>query len=96
MAGWKTWQDKNCQSCHQLFGLGGYLGTDLTNSVTEKGKPYLKVFVQYGTARMPNFKLKEQEADEVIEFLAWVDSSGKSRVPAEAVEWTGNYKLQER
>ena len=24
------WQKYNCQSCHQLFGLGGYLGPDLS------------------------------------------------------------------
>ena len=96
LSGWKTWQDKNCQSCHQLYGLGGYLGPDLTNSVTAKGKPYLKTFIQYGTARMPNLKLNETQVEEVIEFLCWVDSSGQSSVPIEAVQHSGNYKIQER
>jgi hypothetical protein len=56
----------------------------------------MKVFSQFGTAKMPNFHLSEKETDEIIYFLAWVDSSGYNRVPAEAVDWTGNYKLQER
>lgn len=79
-----------------MYGLGGYLGPDLTNSVTAKGKPYLKTFIQYGTARMPNLKLNEIQVDEVIEFLSWVDSSGRSIVSKDAVQSSGNYKIQER
>ena len=26
-----VWQKYNCHTCHQLYGLGGYLGPDLTN-----------------------------------------------------------------
>jgi nitric oxide reductase subunit C len=27
--GKKIYQEYNCQSCHQIFGLGGYLGQNL-------------------------------------------------------------------
>jgi hypothetical protein len=45
---------------------------------------------------MPNFKLNEQQVDELIEFLSWVDSSGRNMVPENMVQSSGNYKLQER
>ena len=32
-----VFQKYNCISCHQLYGLGGYLGPDLTNVISEKG-----------------------------------------------------------
>lgn len=91
--GMLVWQQKNCQSCHQLYGLGGYLGPDLTN-VAEKGDAYLRAFLQNGTERMPNFHLNEQELGQLSAFLHWVDASGKSKVPAKAVQWTGSYQLQ--
>ena len=28
-AGMEAWQGNNCQSCHQFYGLGGYMGPDL-------------------------------------------------------------------
>jgi nitric oxide reductase subunit C len=92
-AGMSVWQAKNCQSCHQLYGLGGYMGPDLTN-VAAKGDPYMRAFLQSGTARMPDFHLRPQEIDQLCAFLHWVDHSGKSKVPADAVHWTGSYQLQ--
>ena len=36
-----VWQKHNCQSCHQLYGLGGYLGPDLTNVISQVKDPNL-------------------------------------------------------
>ena len=94
LAGWKTWQDKNCQSCHQLYGLGGYAGPDLTNTASLKGAVYMKAIIQHGTATMPNFQLKPAEVDAIVAFLGWVDQSGTSRVPDSAVHWTGSYIIK--
>jgi nitric oxide reductase subunit C len=94
-AGWKTWQQKNCQSCHQFYGLGGYLGPDLTNIASDSTKKggYMYAIIKYGTGRMPNFHLNDTEIADVIEFLTWVDKSGKSRVSEKSVNWTGTYNL---
>lgn len=94
-AGWHTWQAKNCQSCHQLYGLGGYLGPDLTNVASAPGKneAYLKVFILNGTGRMPCFHLNDKQANEVVAFLQWVDKSGKNFISANQVTWSGNYNL---
>ena len=35
--GENIWLQKNCNSCHQLYGLGGYLGPDLTNIFSASG-----------------------------------------------------------
>lgn len=74
------WQKYNCQSCHQLFGLGGYLGPDLTNlmSQTGKGEAVLRAMVKTGTKQMPAFNLPENEMTELIEFLKSADASGKA------------------
>ena len=95
LAGWQTWQQKNCQSCHQIYGLGGYMGPDLTNVASEPGrnKTYLQTFIKYGTGKMPNFNLSDTEVNNLIGFLNWVDKSGKSKVPRERVTITGNYNF---
>ena len=95
LAGWQIWQDKNCQSCHQLYGLGGYLGPDLTDvsSLPQKGKKYMEVFIKNGTSRMPNFHLNDSEVNNVIQFLCWVDKSGNSQVPDSAVNWSGSFRI---
>ena len=45
------WQKYNCQSCHQIYSLGGYLGPDLTNvySKYNKSEEVLKHFFKGGT-----------------------------------------------
>jgi len=96
LAGWKTWQAKNCHTCHQLYGLGGFMGPDLTNVVsdTNKNDAYLRTFIKYGTGKMPNFHLEDTEITDVIAMLKWINKSGKSRVPKERVTWSGNYNLE--
>jgi len=89
--GWKIWQDKNCQACHQIYGLGGYMGPDLTNSASTVGKDYMKIIMESGTSRMPNFHLSKDEIEKLTRFLSWVDESGKSAVNKENVHWSGTY-----
>ncbi len=72
------WQQYNCNSCHQIYGLGGYLGPDLTNVYSRRGQEYIKAFLRYGTNVMPNFNLRENEITELLAFLKNIDASGKS------------------
>lgn len=69
------WQKHNCISCHQLYGLGGYIGPDLTTVIEKKGEAYAKAFILNGTQRMPNFHLTEEEARSLVEYLAYVNST---------------------
>ena len=95
LAGWKTWQSKNCQACHQIYGLGGYLGPDLTNVAGDstKNEIYFRTFIKYGTVKMPNFHLNDSEINNLISFLYWVNKSGTSKVAKEHITWAGNYNL---
>lgn len=70
-------QKYNCGACHQLYGLGGYLGPELTTIISQpgKGEVYAKSLLQSGSQRMPNFHLQENEIDELIKYFKYVDSS---------------------
>lgn len=95
-AGMRTWQQENCQSCHQLYGLGGYMGPDLTNVASQRDTERIRTFIRYGTGRMPAHGLSDAEIDQLIAFLAWVDRTGPRIMPAEATHWTGTYSLDEQ
>lgn len=75
-----VWQKYNCQSCHQLYGLGGYLGTDLTNvySAPGKGEPWIRAMLKTGNAPMPPFEMPEEEIADLIAFLKETDASGRA------------------
>lgn len=72
------WQGNNCWSCHQLYGLGGFLGPDLTNIISHpnKGENYIKGFINSGVKSMPKYNFTETEKNEIISFLRAVDASG--------------------
>lgn len=94
--GQMVWQNQNCQSCHQLYGLGGHKGPDLTNlmSDTHKGEMYARALIQSGTAEMPAFAMEKEDMDDLIIFLQEVDKSGQNRVPAHVVDRFGSYTLE--
>jgi nitric oxide reductase subunit C len=80
VSGRLVWQKYNCQACHQLYGLGGYLGPDLTNvySAREKGVDYIKALIRSGTKQMPGFQVTDSEMEHLIEFLRSTDASGSA------------------
>lgn len=84
-------QEYNCGACHQFYGLGGYMGPDLTNVISEKGKGelYAKAFLQGGTQKMPNFHLTEKEIAALIAYLKYVDKTGLSPVKEFRPNWDG-------
>lgn len=78
LKGQELWQQNNCFSCHQLYGLGGYLGPDLTNvySAENKGAEYIKAFLNSGIKAMPKFHFTDEEKEVIVTFLKEVDESG--------------------
>lgn len=75
-----VWQRYNCQACHQLYGLGGYLGPDLSNvmSAPGKGEPLVRAFLKSPPSPMPAFQLSEEETEQLMAFLRETDASGSA------------------
>lgn len=71
-----VWQKYNCGACHQVYGLGGYLGPDLTNTYSTKGAEYIDAFLISGTNIMPKFDMTEAERRAIIAYLKSIDESG--------------------
>ncbi len=72
------WQENNCTACHQIYGLGGYLGPDLTNiaSNPKKGLAYAKAFFNSGIKSMPKFNFSDDEKEQLATFLKEIDQTG--------------------
>lgn len=75
-------QEYNCIACHQVYGLGGYMGPDLTNVISRQagGELYVRAFLTNGTQRMPNYQMNEEQMDALVAYLAYVDKTGISPV----------------
>jgi len=76
--GQELWQQYNCNSCHQLYGLGGYLGPDLTNIYSDpnKGPECIKAMFNAGSRSMPVFHFSETEKKALLAYLNAVDQTG--------------------
>jgi nitric oxide reductase subunit C len=77
--GRKIWLKHNCQSCHQLFGFGGFLGPDLTNRAHLLTPAALKIILQIGPKQMPSIDLSLDEANELHAYLNHMNKTGRSQ-----------------
>ncbi|MBP6432813.1 MAG: cytochrome c [Ferruginibacter sp.] len=89
-----VWQKYNCNACHQVYGLGGYLGPDLTNTYSLKGNDYIRAFLKNGTATMPDFHLSAQEMQDILYFLKDIDESGIANPKTFTLNYDGTIKQQ--
>lgn len=89
--GKKLWQKHNCISCHQLYGLGGFMGPDLTNVLSDpaKGELYVTAILSHGLNRMPDYKFTKDEVNALVEFLRHTDESGIYPLQNFKVNWDG-------
>ncbi len=87
--GQQLFQEHNCIACHQFYGLGGYMGPDLTNVISNRGSAYARAFLMSGTQRMPNFNLSDSELDALVAFLEFVDTTGRYPAAEYQVNWFG-------
>lgn len=77
--GQELWHDHNCQSCHQIYGFGGFLGPDLTNAVGSLTDARLKLILTEGAGRMPAFGLDEDDRSALQQFFVELDRTGISQ-----------------
>jgi len=96
--GQQLFQNNRCWSCHQLYGLGGYLGPDLTNIYSDenKGSLYIKAFLNSGVKSMPQFDFSEDEKDALVQYLKQVDETGIYPNYDAEIEATGWVKIKYR
>jgi len=75
--GKQIYQQYNCQACHQLYGLGGYLGPDLTTAYSNphRGKMLIKAMLVSGGARMPVFHFNDEQIEAITAYLKYVDTT---------------------
>jgi nitric oxide reductase subunit C len=74
--GFRVWRENNCQSCHQLYGLGGYLGPDLTDAAGRVSRARFEKVLARGSPPMPRFEMGENQRADLYEFLLYVDQTG--------------------
>lgn len=76
IAGKALFQKHNCQTCHQIYGMGGYLGPDLTHAISDpqRGEGYVKALLKVGGNRMPNFNFTDDEIEKITSYLKYLDS----------------------
>ena len=93
-----VWQKHNCHTCHQLYGLGGYLGPDLTNVYSRSGnnEHYIRGIVKSGVKQMPAFEISEEEMNALLQFLKNVDQSGSSNPQDYQPEILGTFSLEKK
>jgi nitric oxide reductase subunit C len=93
--GAEVFQQYNCVACHQFYGLGGYMGPDLTNVISNRGEAIARAFITSGTASMPNLGLTSEEIDAVVAYLAFVDKTGTYPPQQFEVRWYGAVAQQD-
>lgn len=78
LMGQQLWQNSNCTACHQFYGLGGYLGPDLTNVISnpKKGEEYVRNMINAGVRVMPNYHFTDEEIDCFIAYFKAIDKTG--------------------
>lgn len=93
-----VWQKNNCHTCHQLYGLGGYLGPDLTNvySRTSNNEAYIKGIIKSGVKQMPAFEISDKEMKALLHFLKNVDATGTSNPQDYQPEIIGTFSLEKK
>lgn len=90
-----VFQKYNCVACHQFYGLGGYMGPDLTNVISNRGEAVARAFIASGTAKMPNLGLSAEEVDAVVAYLAFVDQTGTYPPQEFDVRWYGTVEQED-
>lgn len=67
------WQAYACQTCHQFYGQGGFLGPDLTNAASRVDSTRLVSLLTVGSGQMPPLGFTDAEAAAMAAFLREMD-----------------------
>ncbi len=67
------WQRHACQTCHQFYGQGGFLGPDLTNAASRVDSTRLVSLLTVGSGQMPPLAFTDEESAAMAAFLREMD-----------------------
>lgn len=81
-AGQALYRSSNCQSCHQLYGYGGFLGPDLTNAASRLPDARFQAILDSGSGRMPAFHFTPEQRQSLVAYLQEIDRTGLGTVRA--------------
>jgi len=83
-----VWEQNNCVGCHTILGEGAYFAPELGNVYQRRGgDDFIKGWLQAqptgieGRRQMPQFNLNEQQLDDLVEFLKWVNGINTEQWP---------------
>lgn len=85
LLGRNVWHENNCQSCHQFYGFGGFIGPDLTNAYVRVTSERLTRLLTVGSGKMPAFKLSKEEINGFRAYLNHMNETGQGQA-----KWAGN------
>ncbi len=71
--GRELWQRHACQTCHQFYGQGGFLGPDLTNAASRVDSTRLVSLLTVGSGQMPPLGFSDEETAAMAAFLREMD-----------------------
>lgn len=74
--GRRLWSKNGCQSCHQLYGFGGFIGPDLTNVAPRLQPGQLEELLTNGVKQMPAFHMADHEIESIRAFLTAMNETG--------------------
>ncbi|MDD3004106.1 cytochrome c [Flavobacterium sp.] len=96
LQGETLWLKNNCNACHQFYGLGGYLGPDLTNIYSIREESYIKAMLNSGIKAMPKFSFDESEKEALIQFLKEVNQTGYYPNKEANIEYNGWVEIKKK
>ncbi len=76
LEGRHLWHANNCQTCHQLYGFGGFLGPDLTNVAGRADRARFDAILTDGSLQMPAFHFSEGEIDALVAYFETLNKTG--------------------
>jgi len=93
--GKKVWQNKNCNDCHTILGIGGYWAPDMTKEADVRDAQFLTAFLKDPQAAkpgttMPNQRLTDQQVANMVAFLQWVSKIDTNDWPPKPLAPTSN------
>jgi len=86
-AGKWVWQKHNCNDCHTILGIGGYYAPDVTKVMSYRDNEWVTRFLKDpekvwpNPRKMPNLHLQDQEVDDLVAFLTWVNGIDTNNWP---------------